>query len=187
MFDIDRIESNVDTINFGRLLMEYTGELLTLVQFESFDNKGGVEETFDITKFVYDGVGNPVEIWTVPYYNAGDGYKYSVDADGKIIIEEIEMVLQKVVGIEYNYTLPNFFGKTLEYMIPELKGIQVKNAPVKFTQSGFFNFANMEYRDFNQGGYPAKVKVDAYFPDMAGPAVIGTELLIDYVLFEQNR
>lgn len=94
------------------------------------------------------------------------------------------MVLQKVVGIEYNYTLPNFFGKTLEYMIPELKGINVKNAPVKFTHSGFFNFVNMEYFDFNQGGYPAKVKVDTYLPDMAGPAVIGTEMLIDYVLFD---
>ena len=183
LFDIIETETDYDTINFGHMVMEYTGELLTLVQFESIE-EGSVEETFDITKLVYDDVGNPVEIWTVPYYNAGDGYKYIVDASGKIIIEEIEMVLQKVVGVEYNYTLPNFFGKTLEYMIPELKGIKVKNAPVKLTHSGFFNFVNMEYFDFNQGGYPAKVKVDAYLPDMAGPAVIGTELLIDYVLFE---
>ncbi len=184
MFDIKETETDYDTINFGRLLMDYTGELLTLIQFESLDDEGNVDETYDITKFVYDEVGNPVEIWAVPYYNAGDGYIYSVDAGGKIIIEEIEMVLQKVVGIEYNYTLPNFFGKTLEYMIPELKGIQVKNAPVRFTHSGFFNFVNMEYFNFNQGGYPGKVKVDAYLPELAGPALIGTELLIDYVLFD---
>lgn len=192
--------SGLDTIHFGRAVMTYTDNLLTLVQFEILDEDGNVDETMDITKFVYDDAGNPVEVWAIPDYNAGDGYTFTVDGSGKVIITPIEKELQKVVEIEYNYTLPNFFGKTLEYMIPELKGIKVINAPVRLVHSGFFDFVNMEYFDFNQGGYPAKVKMEAYISSsMGGPlkapgpiyfgggvisVPVGTEMFIDYALFD---
>ena len=199
IFDITKA-ADTDTIKFGRAVMTYTDNLLTLVQFEILDEDGNVDETMDITKLVYDDAGNPVEVWAIPDYEAGDGYTYTVDGSGKIIITPIDKELQKVVEIEYNYTLPNFFGKTLEYMIPELKGIKVINAPVRLVHSGFFDFVNMEYFDFNQGGYPAKVKMEAYISSSMGglrkapspiyfgggviSVPVGTEMFIDYALFD---
>ncbi len=193
-------KATADTSHFGRVMMTYTSSLLTLVQYEELGKDGSVTGSTDITKIVYDEVGNPVEIWAMMGYDAGEGYDFSSDANGKILIQPIENELQKVVGIEYNYTLPNFFGKTLEYMIPELKGIKIKNAPVKLTHSGFFDFVNMEYFDLNEGGYPAKVKMEAYVSEgmgaprkVAGPVYfgsglisipVGTEALIDYKRFE---
>ena len=202
MFDINdgMEESTTVTSNFGRVVMTYSGNLLTLVQYEELGDDGAVTATTDISKFVYDEVGNPVEIWAIAGYDAGDGYNFITDPSGKIVIETIDDQLQKVVGIEYNYTLPNFFGKTLEYMIPELKGLKIKNAPVRITQSGFFNFASMEYFNFNEGGYPAKVKMEVYVSDlMSSPKKssspisigsgaitipIGTEAMIEYTRFE---
>ncbi|MFP4487721.1 MAG: hypothetical protein ACLFN1_00320 [Bacteroidales bacterium] len=191
---------NPDTIHFAQLVMSYTDDLLTKVDLQSLQEDGSVDETMELTEIVYDEVGNPVEIWTIPGYNAGDGYIYTTDGSGKIIIEPLEKEMQKVVEIEYDYMLPNFFGKTLEYMIPELKGLKITNAPVKLTHSGFFDFVNMEYFDYNEGGYPAKVKMEAYISSLFyGPmkglapgypgmgfitTPIATEMLIEYVLFE---
>ncbi|MGM0463831.1 MAG: hypothetical protein ACQEQW_04160 [Bacteroidota bacterium] len=191
---------NPDTIHFAQLQMSYTDDLLTKVDLVSLNEDGTVAETTEITEIVYDEVGNPVEIWAIPGYDAGDGYIYTTDGSGKIIIEPLEEEMTKIVEIEYDYMLPNFFGKTLEYMIPELKGLKITNAPVKLTHSGFFDFVNMEYFDFNEGGYPAKVKMEAYISTLMGapnkglapgyPGMgflttpIATEMLVEYVLFE---
>ena len=192
--------TTTDTSNYGRLVMSYTNSLLSLVQYEELADDGSVTATTDMVKFVYDEVGNPTEIWVAPGYDAGDGYNYTTDPSGKIIISPLSNELQKVVGIEYDYTLPNFFGKTLEYMIPELKGLKIKNAPVRLTHSGFFDFVNMEYFDFNQSGYPAKVKMEAYISSMIGgprkkaapiyygagfiTVPVGTEAMIEYTPFQ---
>jgi hypothetical protein len=174
--------------------MTYTASLLTSLSVDYFDQEGTVEETIEIGQMVYDDAGNPVEIWSSElYYYDDNGPNFTVDAGGKISIEPKNNELKKIVEIEYNYTLPNFFGKTLEYLIPELKGLSIKNAPVRITQSGSFNFAQMEYFDFNEGGYPAKVKLDAnmqsYYNKSASisrsPIIpLGSEIELEYILFE---
>ena len=180
--------------HYMTLNMSYTESLLTSLNADFFDEEGALEETVEVGQMVYDDAGNPIEIWSsqVDYYN-DNGPNFVVDASGRISIEPISNELKKIVEIEYNYTLPNFFGKTLEYLIPELKGLKINNAPVRITQSGFFNFAQMEYFDFNEGGYPAKVKLDAniqsYYNKGASisrsPILpLGTEMELEYTLFE---
>lgn len=205
MFDIYDNDKKIsfpetDTAHYARLVMTYNGEdLLEKVVLEELDEvevllKGEVEvtDTYDVVSFVYDDAGNPTEVWVVPGYMEGD-YIFTTDQDGKIIITAREMELIKMVEIEYDYTLPNFFGETLENLIPELKGLTIKNAPTRLLHSGFFDFVNMEYYDFNAGGYPAKVKVDAHIGSFYGPrkasyspfeAFLGvpmqTELMMEY-------
>lgn len=181
--------------HYMTLNMTYTESLLTSLNADFFDEEGSVEETVEVGQMVYDDAGNPIEIWSsqVDYYD-DNGPNFVVDASGKISIEPISNELKKIVEIEYNYTLPNFFGKTLEYLIPELKGLKINNAPIRITQSGFFNFAEIEYFDFNEGGYPAKVKLDAnmesYYYDKSAsisrsPILpLGTEIELEYTLFE---
>ncbi len=180
--------------HYMRMNMLYTESLLTSLSVDRYDNEGSIEETIEVGQIVYDDAGNPVEIWSSElfYYSDNDA-NFMVDASGKISVEPMNNELKKIVEIEYNYTLPNFFGKSLEYLIPELKGLNIKNAPVRITQSGSFNFAQMEYFDFNEGGYPAKVKLDAnmqtYYDKSASivrsPIIpLGTEMELEYTLFE---
>jgi hypothetical protein len=180
--------------HYMTLNMSYTESLLTSLNADFFDEEGALEETVEVGQMVYDDAGNPIKIWSsqVDYYN-DNGPNFVVDASGRISIEPISNELKKIVEIEYNYTLPNFFGKTLEYLAPELKGLKINNAPVRINQSGFFNFAQMEYFDFNEGGYPAKVKLDAniqsYYNKGASlsrsPILpLGTEMELEYTLFE---
>jgi len=199
LYDIDYpAGAEPDTFMFGRFLMTNTEDLLSMVEMVSFNQDGSVAENMILAEFVYDDVGNPVEIWAVPGYETGSAYIFSTDASGKITIEPMAKEIKKIVEIEYNYTLPNFFGKTLEYLVPELKGLKITNAPVRLTHTGFYDFVNMEYFDFNEGGYPGKVKMEAYISSMYYGGVrkglapsggfittpVGTEMLLEYILFE---
>jgi hypothetical protein len=195
-YDIEADEAKKSTSTealFMSINMSYTDYLLTSMSADLYDEEGSLEETVEVGKIVYDDAGNPVEVWSsLIDYDNNEGVNFVVDENGKISIEPREYELMKIVEIEYNYTLPNFFGKTLEYLIPELQGLKINNAPVRITQSGSFNFAQMEYFDFNEGGYPAKVKLDANMQDTyrkstvvsRSPIPMGTELQLEYKLME---
>ncbi len=185
-----------DTAHYAQVQFIYTDNLLTKLNFAYLNPEDEtVEELIELVEIVYDEVGNPTEIWAIPGYSDDEEYIVSVDGSGRVSIDIREDEMIKFVEIEYDYTLPNFFGESLESLIPELKGLKIKNAPVRLVHSGFFNFVNMEYSDYNQGGYPAKVKMEAYIGSMlyrksSGPDLgfittpIGTEMLLEYTLFE---
>ncbi|MFW5872862.1 MAG: hypothetical protein ACOCVN_02635, partial [bacterium] len=121
------------------------------------------DSTVVIQKADYDQNNNPVAIYR--YMDemtewSWVGWQFNPDTQELEPVHEnviAEAGLRQIASIEYNYDFKNFFGNTLEALVPELKNYKVYNAPKKISMTGSFNFGSAEYSDFNDGGYPDKV------------------------------
>ena len=142
----------------------------------TYNSQGLLEETIEhdeegtetvIAKIDYDQEGNPVEVFryfgdityedyfSYNYYEQIDpntGRHY----DGDEVY--MEAGLYSVAKLEYDYTMKNFFGNTLAGLFPELYDLNFNNAIKSATVSNSFISGAMEYKDFNDGGYPEVIK-----------------------------
>lgn len=138
----------------------------------TYNSAGLLKETIEhdaedtetvVAKVDYDKEGNPTEIFkhygdlsygdVFGYYNfeiinPETGLRY--DSDDVYI----EAGLHSVAKIEYNYTMKNFFGNTIAGLFPELYGFNFNNALKGVTLSNSVVAGAIEYKDFNEGGYP---------------------------------
>jgi len=120
--------------------------------------KDGKPATRLIYEVTYDDQNNPTTI--AVYQDEKVEWQFVEGTDGNYTYEPVVTKaagLQDMVKIEYNYYMKNFWGNTWESIIPELKGIKLNNAPTKILYAGHFSYANMEYSNFNDGGYPQTV------------------------------
>lgn len=149
-----------------------------------------VEKTREIYKVTYDDQKNPV---TISLYQEEDiDWEYVNGENGGYTFKPVvvrEAGYLDLVKIEYNYNMKNFWGNTWNSLIPELKGIQMNNAPKKILYANHFSYADMEYSNFNEGGYPKSVKAKAKIYDIGDEAYFGfidfsAELIIDYLKLE---
>jgi hypothetical protein len=119
--------------------------------------------TREIQKAVFDKNGNPTEIWAwtpveQEYYWGRNPETGATGYYSKIIRPA---GLNKVAILEYDYTYKNFLGNTITALIPQLEGYKVVNALKRVTAPNSFSFANIEYKDFNEYGYPGAMLLDA--------------------------
>ncbi len=119
--------------------------------------------TQQVQKANYDKNGNPTEIWA--WQPAEREYRWrSNPATGSWYgyVETIrEAGLYKVATIEYDYAFKNFFGNTVTALVPELEGYKVVNAIKRATVPNSYSFAHVEYKDFNEHGYPRRMVMNA--------------------------
>ena len=147
------------------LKFNYTGDLLTTID-------APYAEATEVAKVLYDTKNNPIEfqvnssklkglgyerilsmiglIYEYDYYDKDKGcvvrgYKYS---DG----------YAPLLKIAYNYNLKNFMNHTLLAAHPILSLIQTNNAVEELIWAGHGSCFFAEYSDYNEGGYPQKVK-----------------------------
>ncbi|MBN2349285.1 MAG: hypothetical protein JXJ22_10630 [Bacteroidales bacterium] len=164
-------------------------------------NSEDAEETRQVYGVTYDDQNNPVLVsafmdedieWQ---FVEGTGGEYTYEP---VVVRPAGLV--DVLKVEYNYNMKNFWGNTWNSIIPELKGLQMNNAPKKILYADHFSYANMEYSDFNEGGYPqtltaaAKILEDDFFfgPSMraSGPSIyvggdVNIELTLDYLKLDE--
>lgn len=116
----------------------------------------------DILKVIYDNEGNPIEIFKYfssvnneDFYdedyrriNPDTGLRYNWDDIAK------EAGLYSYVNIDYNYNMKNFLGNTISAVFPELYGFNFNNAIKNIAVSNTMRAGFIDYKDFNDGGYP---------------------------------
>lgn len=114
------------------------------------------EDDITMSEIKYDDKKNPIEIYK---YNSPDtDWKRDPETgEYKEVVTE-EGGLKSLVKIEYDYEMKNFLGNTAGLVFPELSNFNMYNAPKKITQSGTVVMGSVTYSEFNEGGYPAKVK-----------------------------
>lgn len=145
------------------LSFEYNSQNLLLQTIEH-DAEGNEKV---IAKIDYDQEGNPIEIFK--YMNE------EVDEDDWIIDPTTglgssqnvvaEAGLYSVAKLEYNYTMKNFLGNTFAGLFPELYGFNFNNALKRVSISNSINAGAIEYKDFNDGGYPETMEFIGYGED----------------------
>lgn len=115
-----------------------------------------------IGKVEYDSEGNPIELFkygSVTYYDAfGYDYYHIIDPETGLQVNGDDVYkeagLYSYAKIEYNYTMKNFFGNTFAGLFPELYGFNFNNALKAASISNTVVAGAVEYKDFNDGGYP---------------------------------
>jgi hypothetical protein len=161
------------------LTYEYNSQNL-LTQTIEHDAEGNEKIT---SKVIYDLEGNPIEIFKF--------FSEVVDRHGIVNPETGIRVYQDVVvakaglysyaKLEYNYTMKNFFGNTFAGLFPELYGFNFNNALKRVSISNSINAGAIEYKDFNDGGYPETMEFIGGGED---ESYIG-QLKIEYLKIEE--
>jgi len=109
-----------------------------------------------ISKIDYDQEGNPTEIFK--YSGEQVEERWMVDPATGIgrhkDIVVAEAGLYSFAKLEYNYTMKNFLGNTFAGIFPELYGFNYNNALKRVSISNSMNAGAIDYKDFNDGGYP---------------------------------
>ena len=109
-----------------------------------------------ISKVDYDEQGNPTEIFR--YQGEFIDRRFVVDPAtglGRYIDDVVaEAGLYSVAKLEYDYTMKNFMGHSLEALFPELYGFTFNNAIKGAAVSNTGNYGVASYKCFNDGGYP---------------------------------
>ncbi|WP_461632354.1 hypothetical protein [Labilibaculum euxinus] len=109
-----------------------------------------------ISKIEYDQEGNPIEIFKY-YSEQVDRYGIVNPETGIREYQDVvvaEAGLYSYAKLEYNYTMKNFFGNTFAGLFPELYGFNFNNSLKRATLSNSFISGAIEYKNFNEGGYP---------------------------------
>lgn len=138
------------------ILFNYNNSNL-LSEFVRVDDKG-VKTT--ISKIIYDQEGNPTELFRLLGDVYNDPYSNEIINPETGLYEYYEdFIIHKgglysFAKIEYNYKMKNFFGNTFSCIIPELTDLKYNNAISRVVISNSINAGNIEYSDFNDGGYP---------------------------------
>ena len=164
-----------------------------------YNSQGLLEETIEhdeegaetvIAKIDYDQEGNPVEIFKyfgkITYEDYfSNNYYQQIDPntgqhyDGDEVY--MDAGLYSVAKLEYDYSMKNFFGNTLAGLFPELYDFNFNNAIKSATVSNSFVSGAIEYKDFNEGGYP---EVLEFIGSAEGGAYVG-QLKIEYKKIEE--
>lgn len=147
------------------LKFNYTGDLLTTID-------APYAEATEVAKVIYDNKNNPIEFQVNSSKLKGLGYEKTLCAIGLIYEydyydEEKGCVVRgykysegyaPLLKIAYNYNLKNFMNHTLLAVHPILSLIQTNNAIEELIWAGHGSCFFAEYSDYNEGGYPQKVK-----------------------------
>ncbi|MDE5423237.1 hypothetical protein L3073_13545 [Ancylomarina sp. DW003] len=142
------------------LSFDYNSQNLLLQTIEN--DAAGNEKV--IAKIDYDQEGNPTEIFK--YSGKQVDHRWMVDpATGISSGQEIvvaEAGLHSIAKLEYNYTMKNFLGNTFAGVFPELYGFNFNNALKRVSISNSINAGAIDYKDFNDGGYPETMEFIGY-------------------------
>ncbi|ARS36943.1 hypothetical protein CA264_16750 [Pontibacter actiniarum] len=136
--------------------------------------------TREVQKASYDKNGNPTEIWA--WQPAVRDYRWETNpetGERGYMVTIREAGLYKVAMIEYNYTFKNFLGNTITALVPELEGYKIVNAIKRVTTPNSYSFANIEYKEFNEFGYPQRMQMDAADAE-GGDYGANFEVLLNY-------
>lgn len=156
---VDEKKEKLELLKFN-----YTGDLLTTID-------APYAKAIEVAKILYDNKNNPVEFQVNSSKLKGLGYEKILNTIGLIYEydyydEEKGCVVRgykysegyvPLLKIAYNYNMKNLMNRTLLAIHPILSLIQTNNAIEKLIWAGHSScFA--EYSDYNEGGYPRKVK-----------------------------
>ncbi|WP_044203265.1 hypothetical protein [Flammeovirga sp. OC4] len=141
----------------GELIYNYdaNGKLTSTVA------KSGDSEGDTLFKVLYDSDLNPIEIWS--YHDAVFEYgSFFNDETGRV---EYDYHMVKEAGfrpslrMEYYDNMKNFFGHSINAMLPELEQLELTKAPKRVFSMEDNSSIRFEYKDFNKGGYPESVQL----------------------------
>jgi len=143
------------------LSFEYNSQNL-LAQTIQHDAEGNANV---ISKIDYDKEGNPTEIFKYSGEQVDD--RWIIDPTTGIGHDAVvaEAGLYSFAKLEYNYTMKNFLGNTFAGLFPELYGFNFNNALKRVSISNSINAGAIEYKDFNDGGYPETMQFIGYGED----------------------
>jgi YD repeat-containing protein len=120
--------------------------------------------TTEMMKTEYDALGNPVKIYTYQSelysygYGQFDPWSNPSNPWGSIVVRPAGLYL--FATLEYtNYK--NFFGNTIGSMFPGLGAYNFVNAPKRVAYANSVAFGSIEYKDFNEFGYPQTIVANA--------------------------
>lgn len=130
------------------------------------------EGVTSVAQFSYDNRKNPVELSVNSSLLAGKGYDNLLCGIGlAYFYHEYDKTLGCVVKktkypssttpllkIKYNYGLKNFMNHTFTAMNPLLEGFKMNNAISEMIWAGHGSYFMAEYSDYNEGGYPTRLK-----------------------------
>ncbi|MDX5437540.1 MAG: hypothetical protein LPK03_10120, partial [Pontibacter sp.] len=133
-------------------------------------------------KAVYDSNGNPTAVWA--WQPAVYDYSWKLDVSTGQWVPTSKLIreagLHKVANIEYETAYKNFLGNTITALVPELEGYRIVNAIKRVTVHNSYTFANIEYKDFNENGYPRRMKMDASYIESDDTFSINYEVVLNY-------
>jgi hypothetical protein len=108
-------------------------------------------------------------------YNQFDPWTNPSDPYGGTVVRPAGMYL--FATLEYtNYK--NFFGNTIGSMFPGLGAYNFVNAPKRVAYANSVTFGSIEYKDFNEFGYPQTIVANA---TSDGEGSIRIELTANYI------
>jgi YD repeat-containing protein len=137
--------------------------------------------TTEMMKAEYDANGNPVKIYTYQSelysygYDQFDPWSNPSNPWEGTVVRPAGMYLYAT--LEYtNYK--NFFGNTIGSMFPGLGAYNFVNAPKRVSYANSVTFGSIEYKDFNEFGYPQTIVANA---TSTGDGSIRIELAASYI------
>ncbi|RAU81333.1 hypothetical protein [Pontibacter arcticus] len=138
--------------------------------------------TAEVQKAVYDSNGNPTAVWA--WQPAVYDHSWKLDVPTGQWVPTSKLIraagLHKVADIEYETAYKNFLGNTITALVPELEGYRIVNAIKRVTVPNSYTFANIEYKDFNENGYPRRMKMDASYIESDDTFSINYEVVLNY-------
>lgn len=132
-----------------------------------------VDGVKDVAKFTYDSKQNPTMLSVNSYPLADKGYDDLFCALGlayryKTFDQNLQTIIEKVkytngytplLKISYNYSLKNFMNHTFTAFNPLFNSFfNSKNAISEIGWAGHGSCFMTEYSDYNEGGYPTRLK-----------------------------
>lgn len=150
------------------------------VELLKFNYDGDLLKTIDapyakatgVAQVIYDNKSNPVEFQVNSSKLKGLGYEKTLhtigliyeydyyDKDKGCVVRGYKYAdgYAPLLKIAYNYNLKNFMNHTLLAIHPILSLIKTNNAIEELIWAGHGSCFFAEYSDYNEGGYPQKVK-----------------------------
>jgi hypothetical protein len=136
----------------GNISYAYNDDnLMTEATFTSTDTSMVVQ------KMVYDENNNPIEIWMyMDKFSVGETEVFDPTTGQYVdnIAFTREAGLHQVAEVEYKSNMKNFLGHTISALFPSFDGLKLNNAPARVVVSNTYLYGSMEYKNFNEGGYP---------------------------------
>lgn len=157
-----------------------TYEYNTSNQLTSVKQQDGATTT-EMMKAEYDANGNPTKIYT--YQSELYSYEYSQFDPWSNPSNPWEGTVLRPAGMYLFATLEytnykNFFGNTIGSMFPGLGAYNFVNAPKRVAYANSVTFGSIEYKDFNEFGYPQTIVANATSNEEGS---IRVELVANYI------
>ncbi|MBO9203048.1 MULTISPECIES: RHS repeat domain-containing protein [Niastella] len=148
-------------------------------QLTSVKEQDGATTT-EMMKAEYDANGNPIKIYTYQSemysygYDQFDPWGNPSNPWGGAVVRPAGLYLY--VTLEYT-NFKNFFGNTIGSVFPGLGAYNFVNAPKRITYANSIAFGSIEYKDFNEFGYPQTIVANAASEEGS----IRFELIANYI------